>query len=247
MPPTERALDLDQFTLATVTFEARTEPNFLQWDRAGQLWSAFLVKRPNLELVNASPDNTLFQDSTTISFALSLKPNEGHTSLVVTEQRPHPSLKNIIEGIEQFIDITSEALEFDEFTRIGIRLYFVKDFEDLTKASEALLATRLLLYPEGPHFGIEGKPTQPAYVLRWEDGKKGVTIRMQVEKRLMEFNPPAEMTGIEAFRKEVDRLLFDLDYYTIAKVALSQLVIGDWITNALHVIRRDSDKFLRGL
>lgn len=245
MSSSEPQLDLDQFKLSRAAFEARTALNFFQWDRAGQLWSEFLKKRPNLQLSNASPDNSAFQEAR-MTFAILLKPPEGFTSLIVTEDSPHHTLKGMVEGIQEFIAVTSKVLEFDEFTRIGLRLFFVKEYDDLEHAAQALLNTKLLQYPNGPHFGIDGKAATPSYLLRWEDGKRGAMVHLKVEKLALEFRPP-DWANVEAFKKEVNQLLFDFDYYTLARVGLGQLNIEDWISNALRLTRRDSGKFLGGI
>ena len=242
----QHQLDLDQFSLWQATFEARTALNFLQWDRSGLIASELVRKRPNIEMAGAAPDKVVFKDGK-LTFAVALKPSEEHTSITVTEEVPHLSLNTLIEAGEQLINITSKCLEIDEFTRIGLRLMFVKEYKDLSEATEALLKTNLLQCPPGPHFGVDGKPSRPSYMLRWEDGKKGVMVHLTVEQRRVEFNPPADWVGMIGFKREINRILFDCDSYTIAKVNLSQLTIADWITNAARLNRRDSGKFLRGL
>jgi hypothetical protein len=242
----QQPLDLDQFTLWKATFEARTALNFLQWDRSGLIASELYRKRPTFEVSSAAPDKIVFKDGK-LTFAVAFKPPEEHTSIAVTEESPHQSLNGLIEAVEQIINVTSSCLEFDEFNRIGLRLMFVKEYKSLSDATEALLKTNLLQYPPGPHFGVDGTPAHPSYILKWEDGKKGAMVHLTVEKRKVEFNPPADWDGISGFKKEINRILFDFDSYTIAKVNLSQLTIADWITNAVRLNRRDSGKFLRGL
>ena len=106
----------------------------------------------------------------------------------------------MVEGIQEFIAVTSKVLEFDEFTRIGLRLFFVKEYEDLENAAKALLNTKLLQYPNGPHFGIDGKAATPSYLLRWEDDKRGAMVHLKVEKLGLEFRPP-ELGKCGGFQK----------------------------------------------
>lgn len=201
-------------------------------------------------MLQAAPDVTSFKLEKRYALAVALKTIgviEEHTSLSVTDEKPHTSLAGFVECVEEFLNAVTEVLEIDEFTRVGLRLMFEREYQNINTANEALFRTNLVQCPKGPHFGIEGKPSNPSYLVKWEGEKRGAMVHLHTETRKIEFNPPAQMTGVEGFEKELNRLLFEFDYYTRAPVALSQLRVSDWISNALHLARRDSGKFLGGI
>lgn len=211
------------------------------------LWSEAVQKWPESELVNASPDHTGFKVANRFSLGVALKivgVAQEHTSIAVTDERPKSSLKEFTECAEAFFNIVTDVLELQEFIRIGLRLMFVKDCEDLSIATKDVLSTGLITCPVGPHFGIDGKPSNPNYIMRWESDSKGAMIHLTAETRKLEFSPPPEMSHIAPIKEEKSRILYDLDYYTRAIVTRGQFRPTDWIDNASHLMRRDSAKFL---
>lgn len=243
-----KPLELTDFSFVRATLELRCVPNYLHWDRSGSIWTRFIEKKPNLKIVEASPGKTVFTLGSKYSFAISLNTLEtdGYTSIAATANEPHASLKDLSELAEVFVEIVVRELEISEYKRIGLRSIFHKNFSTLRVASEALLSTRLISVPEGPHFGIEGSATLPQYLIKWEDDKRGAMVHLTAEKRSIEFNPPPDWEGVAPFKKNINRLVADFDYYTIASVAVGQFRATDWLNNALHLIKRDSGKFFRG-
>ncbi len=45
---------------------------------------------------------------------------------------------------------------------------------------------------------------------------------------------------------EVPELTFDVDYYTVRPVRVGQIRLKDWIEQAFHMIKRDTNKILAG-
>jgi hypothetical protein len=243
------ASNLSQFCLNQANFELRTAPNFLHWDRAGAIWTEVVSRLPGLKLQQGEPNKTAFSLGNKYVFSAFLD-NSGlapHTTILGTAYRPNRSMKEFGELLRIFVEIVQRELEIADYTRIGLRLIFTKEFGNRELASKALLKTNLLSVPLGPHFGIDGSAILPEYSVRWEDGKKGVTVRCKVEGLKWEFTPPFDWEGIESSSKESNRLTFDIDYYTLAPVAVGQFGVVEWIDNVLHLINRDSDKFLGGV
>lgn len=244
------SLDLDQFSLFSATFEARSLPKFLQWDRAGLLTTGIFETQPGWDLIVATPDNITLKLEDRYTLAMALKTSgvaEEHTSFAVTDEKPKASLSGFIECVGRCLDVACDILEITEFTRIGLRLMFMKEYPDMSKASDAIFRTGLMKFPSTNLFGIDGKPASPTYILKWESEKNGTMIHLAAETRKIQFTPPAEMVGVDAFKREYSRLLYDFDYYTKATVSRGQLQVADWINSALHLARRDSTKVFEGL
>src|SRR5437870_4465511 len=88
-------LGLDEFKLFSVTFEARCQPTFLQWDRAGLLTTEIFKTQPGWELIHAAPDNITLKLEERYTLAIALKTAgvaEEHTSFAMTDEKPKPSL-----------------------------------------------------------------------------------------------------------------------------------------------------------
>jgi hypothetical protein len=239
---------LSDFSLGQAHMELRTTPKFLHWDRAGSVWTEMLSKNPRLTFVQGEPNKTAFSLDNKYLFSTYLESASStpHTNILGTAHNPHRSLKEFSDLLKVFIDIVQERLMIDEYTRIGLRLIYYKSYPDKEAASQALLSTNLVSVPEGAYFGIKGSPTLPEYSIRWEEGKRGVSIRFRVESFKYELTPPLEWQDIEPVSKQHNRLAYDLDYYTIGTVAPGQFNVIEWISQGLHMVNRDTDKFLRG-
>jgi hypothetical protein len=129
--------------------------------------------------------------------------------------------------------------------RVGLRFIYEKDFPTKEKAAEEFLKNRIFNFPSGKYFGLNVVPLYPEYAFRLEGSAVGVTLRYKSEGRKNEFEPPFGVTSIEPLKEERQFIVFDVDYYTTAKLLLTQLSMSEWINQALHVIKRDSNAFMK--
>ncbi len=163
----------------------------------------------------------------------------------VQAHNPHSSLKEFTQVLDRFSTTITRFLELEEYTRIGFRLIYLKEFPGKLAASNALLSTGRLSLPRGPSFGVTGNTLFPAFSCRWEDSAKGVFVQMRTEERTYEFEVPFAWEGVKSDGKGRCFFVLDLDHYTTAAVGIEQVRLSDWVHQAIHAARRDSDTFLR--
>jgi hypothetical protein len=240
-PQKETALELSSFKLAQANFEVRFQPSLLHWDRAGVIWTQLTRKYPGFQVQQANPNHTSFLQEN--RYKLDLVLDKANVAAFYPEQ----SLREFTELLENYLAILKEHLEIREFIRIGFRPIYEKQYSSLEKASAALLTTNLLNIPNGPNFGVTEKRGLPEYIVRLEDDTRGarICIRVQGEEWVVE-PPPQAPRDLVAQRKERQLIVFDIDYYTVGTVSVGQFSAKEWIKSAIHVIKRDSDKFLGG-
>lgn len=159
---------------------------------------------------------------------------------------PDSSLSEFTEIASDFEKLVREAIEIPEYTRLGFRPIFSKKYDTQKNATKDIIEkTKIDFYvPGGKHFNIEGTPTEAGWSLRIEDSDHGVTLTVKSEKQTVEFNVPLEVEDFEQKKTERASLLFDVDYYTLKSVGVFQLNVRDWLTQAFHLIKRDSKVIL---
>ena len=236
---TTPTLSLSEFRLSQAVLEARYLNGFLHWDRAGAIWMEITQRYPNLKVVKSEPVQTVFRLDDKYEFSVQID------RMSVQAHDPHPSLMEFTEVVDRFGATIMRFLELEEYARIGFRLIYLKEFADKASASEALLSTGRLSLPSSPSFGVSGDPLFPAFSCRWEGPAKGVLVQMRTEERTYEFEVPFAWEGVKSDGKGRYFCVFDLDYFTTATVGIEQVRLSDWVHQAIHAVRRDSDKFLR--
>jgi hypothetical protein len=240
MDPETPHIDIADFELKNATFEVRFHECYLHWDRAGSIWTEAVTKWPKLEVIKGEPSTTAFRLED--SFQLSVHIDRAN----IIALKPQSTLRDLMEMSDIFIPIVVKRLEIRDFSRVALRLTYFKSYPDKASASSAFVTTQALRIPTGSHFGIEGTPLFPEYSLRLEGESRGATVRMKAVGRKLDFVPPAGAEGLTPLHEEKYGFEFDVDYFTIASVGIGQISFGDWIKQALHLIRRDSSHFLRG-
>ena len=230
-------LNLSQFKLRRAVLEVRYPNAYLLWDRAGDLWSEATRRWGSLDVQEAQPGRTVFRyDAKRTEFSALLS----KTSII---SHYPDKFDDFVEMATIFLDITTNILEIYELERIGLRLRYYNSFPDKAAASSAVIALDLLKIPGMPQFNIDGVVVTPEYAVRFEDGKKGVTVRIGAESEKQEFKPPLNMDGLKPEEVEISGVTYDVDYFTIATTSTGQFRAKDWIEGAHHVIRRDSKSF----
>jgi len=232
--------DLSQFTLRRAVFEIRYNEAYILWDRTGQLWEAAINKWPNLKIVDANPAKQLFKLNDT--YELNVELSKAHFS----DTKPSSSLKNFIEFSESFLNLVTQTLNISEFTRLGFRLIYINDFPDKISAANSMLDTKMIKIPEGKHFNITGKVLLPVYSLRWEGESKGVKVVFRAQDKKIGFEAPLGFNEVPSMHLEKYELVYDIDYYTLAPIVKGQLKISEWLSEAYHLVKRDSKVFMGG-
>jgi hypothetical protein len=134
------------------------------------------------------------------------------------------------------------------YSRVGLRVSFIRDFETQEMATAAVLSTGHINAPEHAQFGVGGKPAAAHYSIRREDGKNGFTLWLKAESLKFELQPTF---GLGPYMKPLDetrhRVTLEVDSFLMAQLSVSQMLVRDWISQTYHIIRRDSNSFVGGL
>ena len=231
-------MDLSDFELEKSIFEFRYSPSYLHWDKAGFLWNDAQIKWPKLKIKRGEPNATSFTLDNTYEIAVTLE------KASVVCYFPKSDLADFIEKVDYFVGATSKQLDISQFTRVGLRLLYLKPYPNVESASGAFLQAKLLNLPGGLNFGLDGSFSLPEFAVRWEGSAAGVTVRLRTEGRKIDFDPPMGIRELEPFHQEKFVLVYDIDYFTKGTLTVGQFRTQDWISNVLHVVRRDSRKFL---
>jgi len=234
-------MQLADLGLFQAVAEARFSPAYGLWDRAGRLWSSLKTALPDLRMLNAELNQTVFRLGNNCEFAARLE------NASISAFKPPRTLTQFSEHADQFFRVLCDVLEIYEYKRVGFRLIFARQFPTIQEASAALLTSKVLRWPEGKHFNHGGDPIRPEWALRWENGGSGIHIRLRVDERKYEFEPPLVWEGPPPEKKELVTLTYDVDSYTLSAVLVTQMSFVDWIRQCVHLVNRDSDAFLGGM
>lgn len=224
--------------LERTAFELRYDTAFALWDHAGAIGIGIQQKWPEAKLVEAIPTKINFSWRRQFEFQVEME-----KALILGHHQPH-NLKDFADAAEDFHAILRKTLNVPIYTRVGLRIIHVKDFKTIADATKAILALNQVNVPAGKFFGQAGEPKSVEVSYRWENKSNGLMVRIRSEGIVVQFSPPPSIPEIEPLMKETQRLLFDLDYYTVAPVTPSQLNVVDWVNNIVHMTNRDTKVFL---
>jgi hypothetical protein len=233
----------DALALYQASFEVRFPEALLLWDHAGAIWTQVVRNRPDLKLKHAEPNKVIFaavgEQETQLTIEL--------TRLVVSTIRPDKKLEDFATLVDEFTGSAVRYLELADFTRVGLRLSFIKEYDKPEIATSALFGTGLVSMPEGAQFGVSSPPLAAEYYVRRDDGTNGYNFRLKTETVKVDFQPEFGLAAyLKAKTVEKERILLDVDCYVAGSVPVERLLLADWIAQRLHVIRRDSRKFVGG-
>lgn len=227
-------------TLFSASVEARYPDASMLWDRSGLFWSRLSAKLGELKRIQAQPNETVFRLGRQFELAARIQ------NAQVYAFRPDKTLGEYGQVTDKFFRTLVDVLEISEYSRVGCRLLFAREFPSIRAASDAVLETGRLKWPQGQYFNKTGTPVHPEWAFRWEDNNTGVHLRLRVEERKYEMDPPLVWEG-DFKNKDTIAVTYDIDWYTRARVLVTQMSYADWINQCLHAVHRDSDQFLAGL
>ena len=103
-----------------------------------------------MNLKHAEPNKVIFaaigEQETQLTLEL--------TRLVASTVRPDKKLEEFASLTDHFTEIAINYLKLSQFSRVGLRALFVKEYDKPESATSALLATGLITTPEGVQFGV---------------------------------------------------------------------------------------------
>lgn len=235
----------DEFRLWDAIFEARYDNGWHLWDRAGEIWSSMTSHYPRLRMVAAQPVMTTFRIGTTHEFSVEID------KMSAKAHRPGETLADFGGMAKQFVETVSKALQITEFTRLGLRLIFTKEYSALDEASKAMLATGIIKFPSNRRFGmVDPAMVSPEAAIRWEDRDLGVGVRFSALQIATKIELPYGWEGdsIEAPNDGKRWGLFiDVDSYTKSIVPVDHLKVDEWISMKHRYAKKEFDLILRGL
>jgi hypothetical protein len=159
---------------------------------------------------------------------------------------PKPDLNEFSDYCEAFTSIARTSLELKEYSRLGFRVLYERQFDNRCAAGESMAECVTLPVLVGRHFNVQGGTLQPEFALRWEGQSVGVLARLAVQTRKIDFDAPLGVGELTPVHLEQNLLALDVDYYTLASIAIGQFKAPDWIQQAYRLIKRDIAQFLRG-
>lgn len=98
--------------------------------------------------------------------------------------------------------------------------------------------------PSGKHFNIEGQVLMPTYSLRWEGESTGVRVNLTAQNKTIDLNVNPGVEEITPVHVERSEVVYDIDYYTLKNTKKGQLNVREWISQAYHLVKRDSNVFM---
>jgi hypothetical protein len=232
--------DLSELMLNQATMEIRYDNAYILWDRTGLIWSEVSSKLPKLKMNDVNPNLTKFLLDDRFELAVSL--DRSHC----IDKRASSSLSEFSETSENFLNVVIKCLEVSKFSRLGFRLTYIKEFPDKASAAEYLISKKVITVPSGKHFGINGKILLPRYSLMWEGESTAARIILEVRSQRIDLETDIEAEEIKPVHLERHQFVYDIDYFTLQPTSKGQLNIKEWISQAYHLVRRDSRFFFGG-
>jgi hypothetical protein len=235
-------MNIAHLSLRSLVFELRYPNAFRLWDRSGELWAGAINRWPGLTLREATPNQTRFNLENRAEIAVYL---DRSYAAVAGQQT---KLDDILPFCSFLGDNITRILEIVTLTRVGFKATFIKQYQTMQDAVRDFFETGMTKKIDGKPFGIDGSPDSPTVAIRFEGKSLGCAATLQVRKRAMKLDVPTigADEGFEPITKEYLELVYECDYFTTAQMELAQLKADRWVTEAMHVIRRDSFLILGG-
>lgn len=185
--------DLDLFQ---AVIEVRYAQACALLDKAGELWTRLALELGELRMLSAVPAETVFRLGSEYELAVKLETASIHAF------KPDRTLGGFAKNADLFYRSVVELVQIPQFSRVGFRLVYSRDFPTVEEASAVALSSPILNAPQGRHFNQAGRPLKPEWALRWEDGHNGIHTRLRIDEWKYEFLPPLVWEGPASVKKE---------------------------------------------
>ena len=229
-------LTLSDFEFRQATCEIRYAEAPLIFDRTGEIFHHLGKRFTNLRNELGTPIQTqMTADEGVFNIQM--------TAARLTASKLDASLEKFASHCKLFFDFLADRLDIAVFTRIGLRLIYIKPYGSSDEPKAALNALKSLGIKVEPRFGVGSEITE--WVARWESKELGATLRLKAENGTLDaqFNPDLGL-GQTSVHKEYHHLIADVDYYTLAIVERSQWDPVNWITRTGRNVRKEIDRVL---
>lgn len=229
-------MSIGDFKLTRAVCEIRYESAYLIFDQTGHVIHSLRSSFKNLEVINPNPMQSTF------------RAEEGAFGLEVTQSRftadmPDPTLEKFAGHCKRYFDTVAESLEVRVFLRIGLRVFFRRDFKDLVSSKDALNSLGLANFEPVARFGVEEPPQE--ILFRWENAEIGAVLRLKAESGAIDIVLPPELESSKSqLHKDINCVTLDIDYYTVAPAERAQWDPAAWIPQSMRRIKKEADKIL---
>ena len=153
------------------------------------------------------------------------------------------NLDEFTSVVSEFVKEIRRALELQVFDRVGFRIIYFLETKTWEDANALLMETQLVKIPSQPCFSFAARAVSVEPIMLFTGDEVAARVRIASRKRRIDFDPPPEL-NIESIHRDSFGVLFDIDYYTVVRVGVSQMEFTEWIHTVHRHIRRDATKFL---
>jgi hypothetical protein len=229
-------MSLSDLQFRQATCEVRFPDAFLIFDRTGQIFRYLKENLTHLRTESAAPaQSQVVSDEGTVVLNLG--------SLSFMTFTPETSLEKFAAHCKLIFDYATDRLEVRMYTRIGLRLVFIKSYKTIDEARAALNAIPIARASAGQRFKLG--PEVSEWLARWESKDLGATVRLKAETGKVDaaLHPELGFDSLSIHR-EYNHLIVDADYYTVSLVAKEQWDAQKWITISGRMIRKELEEVL---
>lgn len=231
---------LDSMRLRSVHFQIRYSPAFELWDSAGAISRAFSTAWGGLKVDEGQPNRiSLTKKGVVVRTELD-------NSLIALDTPETVDARSRV--ISEAVAIWRDHLRLEVFSRISMRVEYVKTFPSLSDAANAVRALGLVNWPSQKVFGQDesGSKNNLDCSLRFEDDVAFSVVRTRAESVRMEYEIHPDFGGNESrVQKELHRMVVDFDRGTTQPMKSRDFIAEEWLRGYFHVLRRDLPKVVQ--
>lgn len=234
------AMLLDRMKLRSVHFQIRYAPAFELWDEAGAISRAFSVAWGGLKVDEGQPNRVTLKKSGVVIRT------ELDNSLIALDVPETVDIRS--RAISEAVSIWKERLKLETFSRISMRVEYVKTFPSLSGAADAVRNLGLVNWPMQKVFGQDesGDKNNLDCSLRFEDASAFSVLRTRAESVRMEYEIHPDFAVDESkVHKELHRMVLDFDRGTTQPMKTRDFSADEWLKGYFHLLRRDLPKVIQ--
>lgn len=227
------SLTVSDFKTAMAVCEVRYENAYLIYDRTGLICDDLRRMFSNLSVVIASPNQT------------TLQADEGSCALELSQcrfgsQAPDNQLQSFASHSKRFFDSVLYNLDIRTLSRVGLRVFFRRDYKSIDELKAALASLKLITLAPAERFGAASEPYE--ILLRWQGAHIGTMFRVAMQSGTIDVHLPPELQPEKPdIHKSISALMLDIDYYTVTPVERSQWDPSTWITHSFKTMKKGAD------
>ncbi|MGD0787116.1 MAG: hypothetical protein ABR898_03960 [Terracidiphilus sp.] len=222
-------LDFSDCQVESITIEARYEPEFALWDRAGAVWTEVQAQFPELRVQAAGPSQVVFESLDTRAVI--------ELEAFRASCRGADAERLVAEVSQRMLQVCSDRLKLAVFKRIGLREIRTRSFASTEAAISAVCSLLPQQIAEGLLVGSKFQAINLG--VKQEGETSGLSAAVRAEDREMKLTVPWEVRDRVAGGTPKEHLvLFDSDYYTVGTTRRAALNIEEWAKQATRTIKR---------